>query len=240
MPEGGNSWSERGGDDEKPRWVERKSFWKEKLFNLMQRDKSGNTWKSWKDHSWVRRPENEQKPEWSEHSSVKRWTMEKPEKPGWEKKPTTVNLQTQRWKEHSWVKRPTTEEETPSSWKHHSWVKRPTTVNEEKPKWAEHSWVKKPATGEKESWKEDMWAKRQGRGAEGKHTTWTARQNNCDNELSAKFSAMVTKMDEMSKNFKTSLNKFYKKVEALLDQMTIKNGTPVDQDGNQMRKGAKL
>merc|ERR1711974_161372 len=75
----GTSWSERSGDDGKPSWAESKSFWKEKLFNWLQRAKSGNTWKTWNEQSWVKRPETKEKPNWSEQ---KRWTMEKREKPG--------------------------------------------------------------------------------------------------------------------------------------------------------------
>ena len=171
--------------------------------------------------------------------------MEKREKPGWaaahnrEKRPTTINLQKPGWKAHSWVKRPTTEEKPGR--KDQSWAKRPTTENKEKPKWAEHTWVERPTTEEKQSWKEHSWAKRHDRGVEDKPTTWTARQNNCKNEISAKFSAMDAKIDEMTTNFQTSLNMFYRKVEGLLGKMTISNVTlskPVNHDGNQMRKGA--
>ena len=105
----------------------------------MQRAKSGKTWK---EHSWVKRPqtEKEQKAKWAEHSWEKR--TESSEKPG--------------WREHSWVKRSTSEEKP--SWKEHSWEKRPTTVNLEKPTWKEHSWVKRQVRGAEDN---PTWTARQ-------------------------------------------------------------------------------
>merc|ERR550517_342999 len=176
MTGGRSSW--KTGDQEKPSWAEKKSFWVEKLFNWMQRAKSGN---NWKEHSWV-------------------------------KKPTTENEQKPKWAEHSWVKRTPTENSEKPVWKEHSWVKRTTKENSEKPGWKDHSWVKRSTTGE----------------------------NNCDSELSAKFSAMEAKMEQMAKIIQNSLSLLDKKVEGLLDQITTKSGAltmPVGHDGNKIRKG---
>ena len=210
---GEKDWAEKSEKhDEKPSLPEGKSFWKEKLFSWMQRpkpwmqgDKSRNTWKTWKEHSWAKRPTTEQKPSWSVAHT-------------WEKR--TKNSEKPSWNAHSLEKRPTTEENP--SWKEHNWEKRPTTETKEKPKWAEHSWVKKPTTEEKGAWKDHSWVKRPG-GEDQPTTTWS--QTNCDDELSAKFSAMETKMEEMTKDLQNSLNMLYKKVEALLDPMYIKNAT---------------
>ena len=179
MTGGRSSW--KTGDQEKPSWAEKKSFWVEKLFNWMQRAKSGN---NWKEHSWV-------------------------------KKPTTENEQKPNWAEHTWVKRTPTENSEKPVWKEHSWVKRTTKENSEKPGWKDHSWVKRSTTGE----------------------------NNCDSELSAKFSAMEAKMEQMAKIIQNSLSLLDKKVEGLLDQITTKSGAltkPVGHDGNQIRKGRSL
>ena len=62
-------------------------------------------------------------------------------------------------------------------------------------------------------------------GGEDKPSRWTVagKQTNCNDKLSAKFSAMDTKMDEMTKDLQHSLNMLFKKVEALLAPMNIKN-----------------
>ena len=175
----------------------------------MQGDKSGNAWKTWKEHTWAKRP------------ITSGW-----EARSWEKRPTTVDVQKPSWAEHSWMKRPTTEEK--SSWKGHSWAKRAATEKEEKPKWAEHSWAKRPE--EKAGWREQSWLEKQS-GSLDKPTTWTTgRQTNCNVDISAKFSAMDAKMDEMTKDLQHSLNMLFKKVEALLAPMNIKNAA---------RKGVK-
>ena len=184
----------------------------------------GSSWKTG-DH---------EKPSWSEKKSIwaeKLFNWMRRANSGnnlkehsWVKKPTTENEQKPKWAEHSWVK---------PVWKEHSWVKRSTT--KDKPKWAMHSsWEKRPTTInlENPNLKEHSWVKRP-----------TTGENNCNSELSAKFSAMEAKMEQMAKIFQNSLSLLDKKVEGLLDQITTKSGAltkPVGHDGNQIRKGRSL